>query len=192
MRPLSTRRAPNHSTATLEMLSTSMTTGKIRACKRPVRSAVAVRSSLAWANRARSSGSRTKARTTRMPAICSRRTRLTLSRRPCMSRNCGTILRMIRPIATTSTGTLTTSSQDRPTSSRSAITRPPTHMIGAATNIPQNMSTTVWTCCTSLVVRVMRDGAPKRATSRLEKVPTRAKTAARTSRPTPMAVRAPK
>ena len=35
---------------------------------------------------------------------------------------------------------------------------PPTHMIGAATSIVQVISTSICTCCTSLVVRVISDG----------------------------------
>ena len=83
-------------------------------------------------------------------------------------------------------------SQESPTSSRSAMTIPPTHMIGAATSIVQVTSTSIWTCCTSLVLRVISDGAPNRLSSRAENAPTRWKTAERTSRPNPMAVRAPK
>ena len=45
---------------------------------------------------------------------------------------------------------------------------PPTHMIGAATSIVQVISTSICTCCTSLVVRVISEGAPKWATSRAE------------------------
>ena len=75
-----------------------------------------------------------------MPVICSRSTRLTVSMRVCISRNCGTIRRMIRPMAMASTGTLTSISQDSPTSSRSAMITPPTHMIGAATSIVQVIS----------------------------------------------------
>ena len=41
------------------------------------------------------------------------------------------------------------------------MTMPPTHMIGADTIIVQVSSTSICTCCTSLVVRVMSDGAPK-------------------------------
>jgi hypothetical protein len=127
-----------------------------------------------------------------MPEICSRNTRLMVSIRFCMSRNDGTIFRMMSPIATTSTGTLTPISQDKPTSSRSAITTPPTHMMGAAISIVHVVITSICTCCTSLVLRVIRDGAPNRAISRPEKVPTCWKIEARTSRPKLIAVRAPK
>jgi hypothetical protein len=186
------RPAPNHSTATLEALKTSITVGKVSAISRPTLSAVSVRSALAAPNRLVSYGSRTNARTTRMPVICSRRTRLTTSIRSCISRNCGIILRMIRPIARTITGTATSTSQDRPTSSCRAMMIPPTHMMGAATSIVQVTTTSICTCCTSLVTRVISDGAPNLPTSRPENSPTRWKMPARRSRPNAMAVRAPK
>ncbi len=81
---------------------------------------------------------------------------------------------------------------DSGTSWLSAITTPPTHMMGAATIMVNVIRTSIWTCCTSLVVRVIRDGAPNRPTSREEKDCTRSKTAVRMSRPSAMAVRAPK
>ena len=91
-----------------------------------------------------------------------------------------------------STGTLTSISQESPTSSRSAMTTPPTLMIGAATSIVQLISTSICTCCTSLVLRVISDGAPNRATSRAEKRLTCPNSSARTSRPKPIAARAPR
>ena len=69
---------------------------------------------------------------------------------------------------------------------------PPTHMIGAATSSVQVISTSICSCCTSLVLRVISEGAPKEFSSRAENVPTWWKTAARTSRPNAIAVRAPK
>ena len=72
--PLSTRCPPNHSTATVEVLNTSMTSGKASDMSRPTASAVPVYCVLAAAKRSRSCSSRTKALTTRTPVICSRRT----------------------------------------------------------------------------------------------------------------------
>ena len=69
---------------------------------------------------------------------------------------------------------------------------PPTHMIGAAIIIVHVITTSICTCCTSLVLRVISDGAPKCATSRAENSPTRRKIAPRRSRPKLIAVRAPK
>ena len=84
---------------------------------------------------------------------------------------------MTSPIATISTGTQTAISQDRPTSSCNAMATPPTHMIGAATSIVHDISTSIWTCWTSFVLRVISDGAPNRLSSRAENSPTRWKTA---------------
>ncbi len=39
-------------------------------------------------------------------------------------------------------------------------------MIGAATSIVSSMNTSSWTCCTSLVVRVISVGAPSSVISR--------------------------
>ncbi len=186
------RPAPTQSTATLETLSTSITVGNISAISRPARMPVAVSSSLAMPNRARSSGSRTNARTTRMPLSCSRSTRLTVSMRLCIARNCGTSRETISPIATASVGTLTASSQLMPASSRIAMTIPPTHMIGAATISVQVITTSICTCCTSLVVRVISDGGPNRVTSRALNRSTWPNRVARRSRPNDIAARAPK
>ena len=113
----------------------------MKACSRPTRRAVSVTSRLARAKRSTSMGSRTNARTTRMPAICSRSTRLSVSMRFCINRNCGTIWITIAPIAIASTGTATTSSQARPMSSCRARMMPPIPVIGAATSNVQVIST---------------------------------------------------
>ena len=110
--------------------------------------------------------------------------------RVCIFWKLGTICHTITPIAVAITGTTTATSQARPTSSRSAITMPPTIMIGAITITVPPISTTSWTCCTSLVSRVISDGAPNCCPSRAENSPTRRKIAARRSRPNPIAVRA--
>ena len=62
----------------------------------------------------------------------------------------------------------------------------------AATSSVHDMSTSIWTCWTSLVILVMSDGAPKRDTSWVEKPVTRWKRSLRTSRPKPMAALEPK
>ena len=51
-------------------------------------------------------------------------------------------------------------------------------MIGAATSSVQIISTSICTCCTSLVMRVISDGAPNVATSWAEKSVTRWNSAA--------------
>lgn len=109
-----------------------------------------------------------------------------------MVRNSGRILRTISETETPSTGTTASSTADSGTSWPSAMMMPPKHMIGADTISVNAISVSIWTCCTSLVVRVIRDGAPKWPTSREENDWTRPKTAARMSRPTAAAVRAPK
>ena len=165
MSPLLTRPAPNHSTPTVDALRMTMTMGKISAWRRPTASAVPVSVVFAPANRASSKSSRTKARTTRIPVICSRMIRLTLSMDVCMIRNCGIIRRITRPTASASRGTATATSQDRPTSCFRAMTMPPTMLIGAETMRARAMKTTIWIWVTSLVLREMRVGAPNLETS---------------------------
>ena len=110
--------------------------------------------------------------------------------RICIARKLGTIRLTMKPMHRTSAGTTTPSNHDSPKFSRMAITTPPTIMIGAATIRVQLISTSICTCWTSLVSRVISDGAPKCCTSRWEKAPTRWKIPARTSRPKLIAVRA--
>ena len=167
-----------------------MTTGNIAASHRPARIETWVRSALAVPKRSASCSSRTKARTTRMPVICSRSSRLTSSIFSCITRKLGTMRRTMSATSPASTGTVRTMSQDSPTSSRVAITIAPTIMIGAETIMVKPVRTSICTCCTSLVSRVISDGAPKCWTSRAENEPTRSKISARTSWPKPIAVRA--
>ena len=184
--------APNHSTATLNTFKINMTSGNMIASRRPTASWVLVSSPLAWAKRSVSYGSRTKARTTRMPPICSRRMRLTTSIRPCISRNSGGSPRTTAKIDRARAGTATATSQDSPTSSCRAMKMPPTMVIGADRMTVADITTSIWTCWTSLVLRVISDGAPYELSSRAEKVSTRSKIAPRTSRPKAIAVLAPK
>ena len=65
-------------------------------------------------------------------------------------------------------------------------------VIGADSSMVADISTSICTCCTSLVVRVISDGAPKRLTSRAEKASTRSKIAPRRSRPKLIPTRAPR
>ncbi|PFW99937.1 hypothetical protein CJ468_06305 [Nocardia farcinica] len=190
--PSSIRCPPNQITATVVTLLISMTTGNISAINLPTRSEASVRSVFARPNRQVSCRSRTKARTTLMPVICSRSTRFTTSMRACISRKPGTSLATTRPIANASAGTAMSSSQDSFKSSRSAMMMPPTHMIGAITSTVTDITTSSCTCCTSLVLRVISEGAPNRPTSRAEKVPTRCTSAARRSRPALIAAWAPR
>ena len=147
------------------MLKMNMTIGKTSAMSRPTWRPASVRSALASPKRASSWSSRTKARTTRMPVICSRRTRLTPSSEVCIRVNHGTIRQMTSPTTRPSSGTATATSHDSPTSSRSAMMMPPNIMIGVETSIAKPMKRTICTCVTSLVLREMSVGAPNRATS---------------------------
>ena len=183
--------APSQITATLDTFRITITVGNINAISRPARSEVSVSAALPSSKRSVSSGSRTKARTTRTPVICSRSTRFTASMRSCIHRNCGTIRRITDPTQMSSSGMLISSRAERPTSSRIAMKMPPTAVIGAAMSIVQVMNTSICTCCTSLVMRVISDGAPKALTSRVENPVTRWKRSPRTSRPKPIETREP-
>ena len=96
------------------------------------------------------------------------------------------------PSVTTRTGTTTATNHDSPTSSRTAMTMPPMPRIGAVIIIVKAVMASIWTCWTSLVFRVMSEGAPNRAISRAENPFTWSNTWARMSRPAPIAVRAAK
>ncbi|CAH0327368.1 hypothetical protein SRABI128_06034 [Microbacterium sp. Bi128] len=87
--PASTRWPPNQSTAAVEMCRIMPMAGNISTNREPIFSETSVRSWLAAPKRSASWGSRTKARTTRMPMICSRRTPLSRSIFSCMERKSG-------------------------------------------------------------------------------------------------------
>ena len=76
MSPASIWRPPNHSTAMLDAFMTSMTVGNMSAMSLPALSETSNRASFATSNRSASRRSRTNARITRMPVICSRSTAL--------------------------------------------------------------------------------------------------------------------
>ena len=69
---------------------------------------------------------------------------------------------------------------------------PPTAMIGAMIMMLNAMTRTIWTCWTSLVLRVISVGVPKVLVSFCEKSMTLRKIALRTSRPNDMATFEPK
>jgi hypothetical protein len=93
---------------------------------------------------------------------------LILSIFDCMVRNSGIRRQTRKPTTAPSSGTATQTSQERLTSSRSAMMMPPMHIIGVATMKFRPSSTSICTCWTSLVPRVISDGAPKRPISRAE------------------------
>ena len=80
-------------------------------------------------------------------------------------------------------GTITSRIDVRGTSWRRAMITPPTSMMGADTITVRPMRTTVWTCWTSFVLRVISEAAPKWFTSTCENACTCPKMAARRSRP---------
>ena len=116
MRPSLIRSEPNQTTATLEKLTISVAVGNINACRRPPRSAVSVSAVFASANRLASSGSRAKARTTRIPVSCSRIISLMRSMRSCIRRNVGTMLEIMTASRTVKIGIDTMRIRDRPRS----------------------------------------------------------------------------
>ena len=69
---------------------------------------------------------------------------------------------------------------------------PPTARIGAMIIMFRPIRTTIWTCWTSFVLRVMSDGVPNRSSSACEKLSTFRKIEPRTSRPNAMPVFDPK
>jgi len=87
---------------------------------------------------------------------------------------------------TTMIGTITRRIPVRGTSWRRAMIRPPTIMIGAETMTVRPIRTTIWTCWTSLVLRVMSEAVPKWLTSTCENDSTERKMAPRRSRPNPI------
>ena len=90
------------------------------------------------------------------------------SMRTCICWNAGTIRETIRPSTSTVPGIANTSTTESPRSSRTAITMPITIVSGAAIIIVAAMTTSICTCWTSFVIRVISDAAPNRPTSRAE------------------------
>ena len=109
----------------------------------------------------------------------------------CMTSNSGPIFVMTKTMPMPSSTTAARMIQDRPKSSRIAMKTPPTIVMGAETSMTSVIWIRVWTCCTSLVLRVISEGAPNLFNSRVEKLSVRWNRAARRSRPNCMAVFAP-
>ena len=131
---------------------------------------------------------------TRTPASVSRMTWLIRSSLTCIARNSGIARHM------TSADDERHERQDDDaagpdsgTSVRSAMMIPPTIRIGAEIMIVRPMNTTVWTCWTSFVLRVISDAGPNWLTSTCEKVSTLREDRARGRRArSPSRSRAPK
>ena len=96
----------------------------------------------------------------------------------------------MEPITTSSNGITTSSSAERRRSSCMAMSTPPMATIGAEIMVVSAITTSIWICCTSLVLRVISEGAVNSLTSRSAKPWTRSKSDRRTSRPNLIAVRA--
>ncbi len=160
-----------------------MIVGIITANSRVTRRVVAVRSSFASAKRRCSWSTRSNARITRIPVSASRSTRLIRSIFVCIRRNIGTAFVTTTPMNAPMIGRITTSSSDSCAFIRSAMKMPPTIMIGAEIITVSASSTSICTCCTSFVVRVIKVGVPNRLTSIWENDWTRRNSAPRTSRP---------
>ena len=167
-----------------------MIPGISRANRRVTRRVVSVRSALASAKRRWSCSLRSKARMTRMPARVSRITRLIRSIFTCMARNRGTAGMATRAMSPAMTGRITASDRERRAFTRIAMKSPPIPMIGAMAIMVRARSTTICTCCTSLVARVISEWVPKRFSSIWEKLSTRRNSAERRSRPEAMELRA--
>ena len=159
--PSSTRWPPNQSTAPVATLRITVMMGNIVTNRLPILSESCVMSSLASVKRSVSWASRTKARTTRMPVICSRSVPLMASSLSCMTRKSGMSLAMSAEMTPRSTATETHTSQERPASSRMAMMMPPMAIIGADTMKFMVIMNVIWTCWTSFVPRVMSVGVPK-------------------------------
>ena len=184
--PLSTRRLPNHRIATDDRLKMSMRIGISRANSRFTRTAVDVSSRLATSKRASSCSVRTNARMTRMPASVSRVTWLMRSMRTWRARKSGTARASSTPMTSAMIGRITTRMPASGTSWRRAMITPPMAMIGARIITLKPISTTIWTCWTSFVFRVISDGVPNRLSSAWENDWTARKMPPRTSRPKAM------
>ena len=70
------------------------------------------------------------------------------------------------------TGRMTASEMDSGTSCRRAMMMPPMAIIGAKSISVRPMAISICTCWTSLVLRVMSEGVPKRLISLCERLST--------------------
>ena len=97
---------------------------------------------------------------------------------------------MMLPATMSSAGMETARIQLSPTSCRTAMMMPPIAIIGAITSMVALIIASICTCCTSFVLRVMSEPAPKCDTSRSLKPETLEKMSPRRSRPRLIAARA--
>ncbi len=98
---------------------------------------------------------------TLIPESVSRMTRLMRSTLTCMAWNMGMARTMTRAMTTAISGITTSSRPDSGTSVWSARITPPTIRRGAEIMMVNARNTTICTCWTSFVLRVISDGGPK-------------------------------
>ena len=97
---------------------------------------------------------------------------LILSMRAWMVRNSGIARRRTTNRKIPMIGRITASEAERGTSCRRAMMMPPMASIGAMTIRVSPIAISICTCWTSLVLRVMSDGVPKRPISLCERLST--------------------
>lgn len=124
-----------------------------------------VSSSLTSAKRFSSYLTRANALMTRMPPRFSRMSWLMRSVRACTFLNNGMAERSTTNRNTNITGRITASEMDSFMSCRNAMMMPPMAIMGANSIMVRPMASSIWTCWTSFVLRVMSEGAPKRLIS---------------------------
>lgn len=123
--------APNHSIMTVTPYMMSVMAGPMNAMVRLTNSCVSRSAALAAPKRSSSCRSRWNARMTGRPVSTSRLTRLTLSTRCCMVRNCGMATFISTPTSSSIAATASAMIQPRPVFVRATMTMPPRPMIGA-------------------------------------------------------------
>jgi len=170
-------------------LMMSVMMGMSTAMARATNSMVLVRSRLAPSKRASSSCCLLNARMTIMPVRCSRITRFRRSIFCWMTRNLG--MAMENMTASTPSRAITARAMSHTMLVERSMARitPPMPRIGAYSRMRMMMPTSICTCVTSLVVRVINEAVEKRSNSVPRKDSTFSNTAPRRSRATPEEVR---
>ena len=120
---------------------------------------------------------------TRMPDSFSRKTWFSLSTWVCCFLNQGWDRFVVNTTTTAMTGTTNSRIEDSFTSCLRHMTMPPMSRIGVVIMVRSSICMVCWSWFTSLVVRVMREGVPKRSRSDWEKAWTLVNRASRISRP---------
>ena len=156
--------------------------GIMAAITRLVNSWVRIRSVLAASKRASSCCSRLNARMGIMPVKISRDTRFSRSTSFCMILNLGMANCINTVISASNKATASTMIQVRLEPACATWMMPPMPRMGAYATMRSKITQVIWICCTSLVVRVMRDAVENLSVSEAEKLTTRRNTPRRRSR----------